>query len=85
MWHVSISRGPVASRRLLALRVLQDCGDAAAGEWWEQGEIATHLRRRLTAREAEGVGPVVDVRDTPEARRRYAAVRRYLPPDTPLV
>ena len=59
--------------------MLGGIGDADAGEWWERGEIATHLRRRLTDLEAVGIGPVCDVRGTDEARRRAAAMIPFLP------
>jgi hypothetical protein len=64
---------------LKALSVLSGIGDPDAGEWWEDGEIATHLRRRLTAAEAALIGPVVDVRGSAEAARRLQAMWRYLP------
>jgi hypothetical protein len=80
VWHVSIGgMGDTAARRLTALRVLGDAGDAVLGEWWEEARIATHLRRRVTQDEAATIGPVVDVRGTPEGAHRLAAVRRYLP------
>lgn len=62
-----------------ALSVLGVAGDAALGEWWERGELATHLRRRLSLSEAESVGPVVDVRGTSDAQRRMEAMWPYLP------
>lgn len=43
-----------------------------AGEWAEWTGRAFHLRRRLNSREAQSVGPVVDIRRTPEAARRAA-------------
>lgn len=60
--------------------MLQGVGDAALGEWVEDGEIAYHIRRRMTAAEDALVGPVVDVRGTPEALQRFERVKRYLPP-----
>lgn len=59
--------------------MLSGIGDAAAGEWWEVGDIAMHLRRRLTTGEAALVGPVCDVRGTPDAERRLRAMWPYLP------
>jgi hypothetical protein len=59
--------------------VLSGIGEAAVGEWWERGDVATHLRRRLTAQEAEPIGAVRDVRGTADARRRLDAMWRYLP------
>lgn len=72
--------GTPEGQRLKALQVLSGIGDADAGEWWERGEIATHLRRRLTVAEAEDVGTVCDVRGTEDARRRLLAMWRHLPP-----
>ena len=66
-------------QRLKALTVLAGVGDAEAGEWWEDGDIATHLRRRLSDAEAQQVGPVMDVRHTDEAQRRLKAIWSYLP------
>ncbi len=78
VWHVSVGRGSKADARLKALQVLAGVGDAALGEWDEEGEIAYHVRRRLTAEEAADIG-VVDVRGTPEAQRRFVAMRPFLP------
>jgi len=57
-----------------ALRILDGYGDPMLGEWRDWTGTAFHLRRRLTAAEAERVGPVVDIRHTDEARRRAAAL-----------
>jgi hypothetical protein len=57
-----------------AEQALAGLGDARLGEWREWSGTAFHIRRRLTAREALEVGPVVDVRGTPEARRRADAL-----------
>jgi hypothetical protein len=64
---------------MIALTVLQGRGDPVLGEWFEEGQIATHVRRRLTPTEAAATGPVVDVRHTPEGQRRFDAMRPYLP------
>jgi len=40
------------------------------GEWREWTGRAFHLRRRLNLREQRHVGPVVDIRRTPEALQR---------------
>ncbi len=48
------------------------------------GHTAFHVRRRLAAREAAMTGPVVDIRRTPEARLRAAALGtmlRLAPPE----
>lgn len=59
-------------------RALRGVGDAALGEWTEQG-TALHLRRRLTHAEAALVGPVRDIRDTEEERMRMEALLAALP------
>lgn len=89
MWHASISdpawRGSYAGGShadelfVIAESVLHGVGDPALGEWRERGEIAVHLRRRLTPAEAAIVGPVVDVRGTWEHEKRINRMRRYLP------
>jgi hypothetical protein len=53
-----------------AERQLTGVGDATLGEWREWTGYAFHLRRRLSAREQRGVGPVVDIRGTAEAQAR---------------
>ena len=48
------------------------------------GDRAFHVRRRLAAREVALVGPVADIRGTPEARERAAALGsllRLAPPE----
>ena len=57
-----------------ALRQLAGVGDAALGEWREWTGAAFHVRRRLSAAEESRTGPVEDVRRTPEALRRAAAL-----------
>lgn len=81
MWHASVGRlvGDDARARL-ALTVLSGCGDARLGEWREPGLRAFHIRRRLTDEEAEAIGPIVDVRGTPDAAARMRVMRFYLPP-----
>lgn len=51
-------------------RQMKGVGDVGAGEWREWTGRAFHLRRRLSEREQRFVGPVVDVRRTPDALRR---------------
>lgn len=66
-----------------ALQQLDGLGDAELGEWHEWSGTAYHLRRRLTPAEQAGVGDVVDIRGTDEARARARAlgpVLRALPP-----
>jgi hypothetical protein len=62
-------------------KVLAGVGDGKLGEWEEVGEVAYHLRRRLTEREmkAGGILGVEDVRGTNEHERRVEAVRPFLP------
>lgn len=71
--------------RRYAMVVLNGVGDANLGEWGEMDAAAYHVRRRLSVAEQRQVGPVIDVRGTPEALRRYARAQRYLPPGVPLV
>ena len=61
-----------------AVAVLDGLGDPGAGEWREWSGLAFHLRRRLSAGEAAQVGPVRDIRGTPEAQRRARALGRHL-------
>jgi hypothetical protein len=65
----------------MAEQALKGVGDATLGEWREMGDIAVHLRRRLTAKEqaVAGIDAVVDVRGTPEGATRIACMRPYLP------
>jgi hypothetical protein len=49
-------------------------------EWREVGIHAMHLRRRLTLDEQTATGlTVVDIRGTPDAEARLAAVAKWLP------
>lgn len=57
-----------------ALAELDGLGDPGLGEWREWSGAAFHLRRRLSPDEERRVGPAVDVRHTPEAVRRAAAL-----------
>src|SRR5215472_5601735 len=83
VWHASAAPmgvAPVVSHlRDCAQAALEGVGDASLGEWQEWTGRAYHVRRRLTDDE-RGDLDVVDVRGTPEAQRRLAAVRRFLPP-----
>jgi hypothetical protein len=63
----------------MAFRALAGVGDPACGEWEEWTGYSFHLRRRLTPTEDRIVGPVVDVRGTPDGRRRCARMERYVP------
>ena len=87
VWHASAAPFPITLwpiRTVLeswAFMALEGVGDARLGEWTDWTGKAFHLRRRLTDIEVLKVGPVVDVRGTPEAARRLAPVRHLLPPD----
>lgn len=88
VWHASAAPYRLAvSREVLARaarEALSGVGDATAGEWEEWSGYAFHLRRRLSAEEARTVGEIMDIRDTPEADRRCAAVRSFIPPGFPV-
>jgi len=60
---------------------LKGVGDPALGEWEQIGEIAVHLRRRLTAKEMAyaGITEVRDIRGTTEQAERIDRLRPFLP------
>jgi hypothetical protein len=68
----------------VCMGALDGVGDPKLGEWVEVGETAMHLRRRLNPIEQASVGPVVDVRGTPEGQRRMDRARRFLPRGFPV-
>jgi hypothetical protein len=82
VWHASVAWQriflPDSELRRIAFELLDGYGDPAAGQWEEKGASAFHLRRRLTETEAALVGPVVDIRGTPEASQRVWAVRKWV-------
>lgn len=81
VWHASVGRlSGEDARERLAREVLSGCGDASLGEWVERDRPVLHIRRRLTAEEAAGIGPVLDIRGTDEAEARMRVMRLYLPP-----
>jgi len=61
-----------------ALHQLAGVGDPDLGEWREWTGRAFHIRRRLSATEAERTGPVADIRRTPEARQRAGLLATML-------
>lgn len=70
VWHVSVAGSQRDRLEAECERQLRGVGDVVLGEWREWTGRAFHLRRRLSAREQRHVGPVVDVRRTPEALKR---------------
>jgi hypothetical protein len=80
VWHASVAGGAKDTCRTLALLALNGVGDVDAGQWEEDGNLAYHIRRRLSASEAVNVGPVIDIRGTPEAALRLRRVAHLLPP-----
>jgi hypothetical protein len=84
VWHSSVgARGMNLGPSTLAAqarKVLYGVGDASLGEWEQWTGRAFHLRRRLSAEEADRVGEVIDVRGTEEAQRRLRPVAHLLPP-----
>jgi hypothetical protein len=68
-----------ATLKVIAERELSGVGDALLGEWRQMPSTVYHLRRRLTAKEAETVGPVIDIRSNrAEVERRLRPVRRFV-------
>lgn len=85
MWHVSCSKAPLEKLRRCCLVELAGVGRLEPDwNWWEEGQKALHLRRRLLPEEEESIGPPIDVRATPEAHWRYRKVINYLPKGYPL-
>lgn len=77
VWHCSV-RHPARDAAIeIAYNALQGIGDANLGQWGEW-HTAFHLRRRLSAKEAEAIGPVVDIRNTTEAWRRFKALPAFI-------
>lgn len=64
----------------LAVAALDGVGDAALGEWRTPGEVAYHVRRRLSTAEAIGAGlSVRDLRGTPEGVGRLRKLLTQCP------
>ncbi len=65
----------------LAADQLEGVGDVSLGEWRERGDIAVHLRRRLTPIEMAlgGIDSACDIRGTKEFEERICAMLPYLP------
>jgi hypothetical protein len=81
VWHASVATPGIPIPALLEAechRQLSGVGDPTLGEWTEWTGRAFHLRRRLNDREEQRVGPVIDIRRTPEALRRAALLGELL-------
>lgn len=73
MWHVSAQHPDGQDASLEAcFAALEDVGDAAKGEWVEEGirRPLMHLKRRLSDAEDELVGGIKDLRGSKEQRVR---------------
>lgn len=84
MWHVSVAPkvGMLMGKnfaRVIGLNVLKGVGDEEAGQWEEVGKRAYHIRRRLSAEEAEPIGPARDLRGTKEGEIRLMAIAKICP------
>lgn len=74
VWHASVRTlggyREEAARRI-ALRALDGVGDEALGQWEQGGELALHIRRRLSLVEQIEAGlSMRDIRKTQEAMNR---------------
>src|SRR5262245_5213519 len=82
VWHVSVASSSILANatalEIECRRQLNGVGDPAVGEWGEWTGRAFHLRRRLSPREQLRVGPVLDIRRTPEAWARAAQLGSLL-------
>lgn len=63
-----------------ALKELEGVGDEALGQWEERGDVAYHVRRRLTVEEEATIGAACDIRGTPEAQERVSRAWAWLQP-----
>lgn len=83
MWHCSVASQTIltgsSAREAMARAILDGFGDAKAGEWTEDRELAFHLRRRLTPKEQERVGEALDCRTTEEGVERLRRIAPVLP------
>lgn len=71
MWHASVAHPDRKIAAMVARKSLKGLGSEKLGEWSEQGPVAFHLRRRVTALEEEMVGSVVDFRGTDEGQEIF--------------
>jgi hypothetical protein len=83
VWHASVGRASPDICRTAALIALLGVGNPMLGQWEENGFLkggrAYHVRRRLSEEEARLVGPVKDIRGTPEYYLRLRKVAHRLP------
>jgi hypothetical protein len=87
VWHASGRGDTKRESERLARMALNGVGDAALGEWVEQGERGVvHVRRRLSAAEqAEHGLEVRDIRGTPEETWRQLALIEAAPHLAPII
>ena len=63
----------------MAYEILDGFGDVNLGEWTERGELAFHLRRRLSLQEQKLVGEAIDLRNSEEGVVRLAKANLWMP------
>jgi hypothetical protein len=64
--------------RRLARQELSGVGDTTKGEWGEVTSVAYHLRRRISDKEENKIGPAIDIRGTKEEAERLNKMRFFL-------
>lgn len=83
MWHASAQGYARRESLQIARQALKGVGDAALGEWKEDGTrgYIVHVKRRLTDLERQefGVPEPIDIRGTSEEEARIAAVYAEAP------
>jgi hypothetical protein len=80
VWHASCAgKGSRTTLRSAALVALSGVGRSETGQWEEWTGRAFHVRRRLSPDEEQLVGPVVDIRGTPEADERRLTALAAIP------
>ena len=83
VWHCSVAplrKVPTKVLERIALKELEGVGaPISGGEWREFTGRAFHIRRRLAPDEEALVGPVVDIRNTEEAKIRWERTKLVLP------
>jgi hypothetical protein len=82
VWHVSIASQfilPTTMYEKQAKEILRNVGDSSLGEWSQKTKQAYHLRRRISTKEQEKIGPAIDIRGTEEEIRRLDIIKQFLP------